>query len=363
MSKKLVWGTVFILSLCLLMLASCSNDDNDENPSKPIIHLTEIGSENSKIAVVGGDLHLEGNIVADGVIQRIDIEIHKEEGSSFKIEKSYVNGKYIGVKNADFHEHIDIPTETPEGEYHLHFTVTDKFGQATTIESELVIESVPVNISIEGLNFGSGHDFPDNKIAYIGTSPVVEATFIKAESGIDRIFVEIHSEGETAAFELDTVYAYTGETELKDFHKHLIIPDNAPSGDYHLHFKVYDKNGKSLTKSLDIAVKEAGITVSDLEIGSNNSATASNIHTEFKVNTLDPISSIRVRIYKASAPATYFYNNTFSDDFVSGDVKEFIFHKHLAATGAAVGEYLIEIRTNDNKGAYKTIKEKLIITE
>ncbi len=63
------------------------DDDNDENPSKPIIHLTEIGSENSKIAVAGGDLHLEGNIVADGVIQRIDIEIHKKSANRLNFTK------------------------------------------------------------------------------------------------------------------------------------------------------------------------------------------------------------------------------------------------------------------------------------
>lgn len=362
MKQKFLWGTILFLSMSLFIFSSCSSDDDDDNPAKPVINLTEVGSENNKTGVAGSDLHLEGSIVADGMIKQIDVEIHQESGGSFKIEKSYKDGKYIGVKNADFHEHIDIPAEAPAGHYHVHFTVTDQFGQATTAESELIIESVPVNITIEGFTFGSGHDFSNDKIGYIGTSPVVEATSIKAENGIDKIFVEIHSEGETAAFELDTTYTYAGETELKDFHKHVSIPSNAPAGDYHLHFKVYDKSGKSLEKSMDIEIKETGIAISGLEIGSDNSAVASNIHTEFKVNATDPLTSIRVRIYKAATPTTYVFNETYSDEFATGDVKEYTFHKHLKATGAAAGEYVIEIRINDAKGANKTIKEKLTIT-
>lgn len=364
MNKKIVWGAALLLNLCLLVFSSCSSDDDDNGPvfPKPAINLTEIGSENNKKAVAGSDLHLEGGIIADGLIKQIDIEIHQEDGGSFRIEKSYKDGKYIGVKNADFHEHIDIPADAPAGDYHLHFTVTDQSGQTTTVESELAIESAPVNITIEGLNFGSGHDFPHDKTGYIGTAPVVEATSIKAEDGIDRVFVEIHSEGETAAFDLDTTYVYTGETELKDFHKHILIPGNAPAGDYHLHFKVYDKNGKSLEKSMDIGIKETGIAVSGLEIGNNNSAVASNIHTEFKVDATDAIKSIRVRIYKEATPATYALNETYTDEFTAGDVKEYIFHKHLKATDAVAGEYIMEIRINDAKGANKTIKEKLTIT-
>lgn len=362
MKQKFLWGVIFLLNMSLVTFSSCSNDDDNNNPAKPLINLTEVGSENNKKGVAGSDLHLEGSIVADGLIKQIDVEIHQENGGNFKIEKSYKDGKYIGVKNADFHEHLDIPADAPAGNYHLHFTVTDQLGQTTTAESDLAIESAPINISIEGLVFGAGHDFPNNKIGYIGTAPVVEATSIKAENGIDRIFVEIHSEGETASFELDTTYTYIGETELKDFHKHILIPEKAPAGDYHLHFKVYDKTGKSLEKSMDIEVKETGINISGLEIGNSNSTVASNIHTEFKVNTTDPLKSIRIRVYKAETPATYALNETYTDEFAAGSVKEYTFHKHLKAAGATAGEYILEIRINDAKGANKTIKEKLTIT-
>ena len=121
-----------------LFLTSCGDDD-DDLPAKPSITLTEVGHDNAKHCHPGHDLHLEADVVAEGLIQRIDVEIHEENGGSFKIEKSYTDGKYIGIRNTEFHEHIDIPAEAPLGEYHLHFTVTDKNGQQTTVESELNI--------------------------------------------------------------------------------------------------------------------------------------------------------------------------------------------------------------------------------
>ncbi len=113
---------------------------------------------------------------------------------------------------------------------------------------------------------------------------------------------------------------------------------------------------------MDVEIRETGIIISDVEIGTNNSAIASNVHTELKVIATDPLASIRVRIYKANASTTYFYNTTFTEEFAAGNVKEYTLHKHLVATGATAGEYIIEIRVNDAKGANKTIKEKLTIT-
>ena len=112
-----------------------------KNPSAPKITLTEVGHENGGKAEQGDDLHLEADIVAEGLIQRIHVEIHQENGS-YEIEKNYTTGKYIGVKNTEFHEHIDIPADAPLGAYHLHFTVTDNEGQTATAKAHLeVIEN------------------------------------------------------------------------------------------------------------------------------------------------------------------------------------------------------------------------------
>ena len=74
-----------------MFLTSCGDDD-DDLPAKPSITLTEVGHDNAKHCHPGHDLHLEADVVAEGLIQRIDVEIHEENGGSFKIEKSYTDG-------------------------------------------------------------------------------------------------------------------------------------------------------------------------------------------------------------------------------------------------------------------------------
>lgn len=136
---KNILNMSLMMALFTLSFTSCNNDDNDNLPSKPSITLTEVGHDNSKHAHPGHDLHLEADLLADGLIQRIDIEIHQEGGANKIVEKSYTEGKYIGVRNAEFHEHLDIPSTAPLGEYHLHFTVTDKSGQQTTVGSHIEV--------------------------------------------------------------------------------------------------------------------------------------------------------------------------------------------------------------------------------
>ncbi len=134
MKKNIILAISSVLLLAGLA-ASCKKDDA---AAKPVITLTEVGHDNSRHAMRGDDMHLEADIVAEGLIKRIDVEIHKEDGS-YEIEKSYTEGKYLGVKNTEFHEHIDIPAEAPLGEYHLHFTVTDKKGQTTLAEAHIEV--------------------------------------------------------------------------------------------------------------------------------------------------------------------------------------------------------------------------------
>ena len=137
MKRYIIMSLVMALLTVAFVFSSCKKDD--EMPDKPIITLTEVGHDNSRHAHPGHDMHLEADVLADGLISRIDIEIHQESGNCFEIEKAYTDGKYIGVKNIEFHEHVDIPVDAPIGEYHLHFTVTDKEGQQTTAECHIEI--------------------------------------------------------------------------------------------------------------------------------------------------------------------------------------------------------------------------------
>ncbi|MDR2362238.1 MAG: DUF4625 domain-containing protein [Prevotellaceae bacterium] len=141
MNKKMILGALLLTSVGLCAVSACTDDDT--KPAKPVVAITGIGSHDGPEGTVkaGDELHLEADIVAEGLIARIDVEIHQEDGGSFEIEKPYTEGAYIGVKNATFHEHIDIPSEAPAGEYHLHLTVQDREGQTTTAEAELEIEA------------------------------------------------------------------------------------------------------------------------------------------------------------------------------------------------------------------------------
>ncbi|WP_313264485.1 DUF4625 domain-containing protein [Sphingobacterium sp.] len=139
----------FLLSTILLGFLSSCKKDNEDIPAlaKPQIGTLEVGSGNNKTVKAGSDLHLEGDLVAEALIAKIEIEIHQEGGGQYKFTKAYTEGKYIGVKNATFHEHIDVPADAPAGAYHFHFTVTDKAGNATTVESPLTIEGSDAKVA------------------------------------------------------------------------------------------------------------------------------------------------------------------------------------------------------------------------
>ena len=124
---------LIVLSTLILAFAACG-----KTPSAPTVTLTEVGHENSGKAEQGDDLHLEADIVAEGLIKCILVEIHRENGA-YEIVNSYATGKYIGVRNTEFHEHIDIPADAPLGGYHLHLTVTDNKGQTATAEASVEV--------------------------------------------------------------------------------------------------------------------------------------------------------------------------------------------------------------------------------
>lgn len=139
----------FLLSTILFGFLSSCKKDNEEIPAlaKPQISALEIGSGNNKTVQAGSDLHLEGDILAEALIAKIEIEVHQEGGGQYKFTKAYTDGKYIGVKNATFHEHIDVPADAPAGAYHFHFTVTDKAGNTTTVESPLTIQGTDAKVA------------------------------------------------------------------------------------------------------------------------------------------------------------------------------------------------------------------------
>ena len=63
---------------------------------------------------------MEAEVIAEGVIEKIEVDMHPEEGPGADIEAVYTK-LCRSKKNADFHEHIDIPATATPGEYHFSF--------------------------------------------------------------------------------------------------------------------------------------------------------------------------------------------------------------------------------------------------
>ena len=122
-----------------LLFASCDVSNEDPDFMAPVISDFELGANNSHIAYVGSDIHIENKIDAEGKISTIDIEIHMEdESAGWFYEHTY--DEFSGLLNTTFHKHVDIPADAAIGEYHFHFTVTDMAGNQTTVEEHLEIQ-------------------------------------------------------------------------------------------------------------------------------------------------------------------------------------------------------------------------------
>ena len=196
------------------LLSSCKKDDADiPTSTKPEIGALEIGLDNSKTVKAGSDLHLDGDIVAEALIDKIEIEIHQEAGD-FKFAKIYTDEKYAGKKNATFHEHIDIPSEAPAGQYHFHLTVTDKAGNTTTVESPLTIQAADAKVAFK-LVFTEVDAHPHGDHFHD----------IADKSGLEPISVNFDNNGKA----------------LGDGHAHII-----PAGVYKIDFKQFDATGQEI---------------------------------------------------------------------------------------------------------------------
>ena len=155
-------------------LFSFSCDKNDEIPA-PEIGDFELGLGNSHTAYAGGDVHIEAEVVAEGKISTIAVEIHEagegedhdhdhEHDHGFEFDSTYT--EFANLYNTTFHKHVDIPVTAEVGTYHFHFIVTDLQGKQTEVEVEdfevlqIVDETAPA-ISVtssptDGQTFSNG---------------------------------------------------------------------------------------------------------------------------------------------------------------------------------------------------------------
>lgn len=132
-----------------LLVVSCSDDD----VKAPQVEITELGYENSGVAYAGHDLHIDAEFLAEGKIENVRLTIHVDEDhlkeghvdhEEWHVDSTYITG-FTGLKNADFHEHVEVPEHAEEGEYHLHLYVTDMEGNQSSEEALFIVVYDPEN--------------------------------------------------------------------------------------------------------------------------------------------------------------------------------------------------------------------------
>ncbi len=124
-------------------------EDEDPTIAKPEVTIMELGvgetHGDDHTAIVGSDLHIEAEIVAEGTIDLVKVLIHPEgeehksamHEDEWELDTTYT--KFSGLKNTTFHEHVDIDTSAEAGEYHFDIIVTDMEGNQSSAEAELEI--------------------------------------------------------------------------------------------------------------------------------------------------------------------------------------------------------------------------------
>ena len=248
-----------VITLLAITFYSCSSDDDDNNvPNAPVIADFEVGEggthgEEGQIAYRGSDLHLEAEILAENTISSITVNIHSDEVTPGEGEEAWemiatYNDTNYQVKNTHLHEHYDIPSSAPAGEYHVIVTVMDQAGNDTTIEEHITIIA-PITVS----------EMDMSETAARGTDIHLEF-MMNATSGIHNITVDIHghdlpvAEGEVT-WEFEEIYedGYHGETEIM-FHEHISVPATAPSGEYHVLIVIEDEDGNAYEYNDHISV-------------------------------------------------------------------------------------------------------------
>lgn len=361
----------FLLFLFLgftAFLTSCKKDDPEPVFNAPTVDLNEVGRDNSKAVTAGSDLHIEAQLLAEALIQKIDIEIHQEEGS-FEIKESYTEGQYIGVKSTEFHEHIDIPEDAPAGIYHLHLTVYDKQGKTTTAESELTISSRgPV---IVNLKYGS-KDVRDDKIANVGLDGIVDSKLyisgdITSLAKVKSVVLRLDQKGAQIGLlvnDIDITDQFDAGTGKLDAGVSIPWDMRRYPGTYNLKLTVTDENGVSNDVNEDVEVS-INPFIEGFELGSGHDAgdrinriayIGKDVHIQGDIYCLvNRLTSIHIEIIQDIAvnPRKLIKTYDVASNYFGavGGTRNDHFHQHIdIPADMPEGKYKFSILVTDREG-------------
>ncbi|MUU77104.1 DUF4625 domain-containing protein [Winogradskyella sp. HL2-2] len=252
---KLIAITLFLGTF----LYSCSSDDDGSSSNAPVISNFEYGEGSThstdQVAYKGSDIHIEADITAEEIVSSITLSIHAhdltpgDDEEDWDFVQVFTDSNYMAI-NPTFHEHIDVPTNIPSGEYHIELLVTDELGNSTEVEGYIqILDYITLSeISIDA-TVARGSDMHTEFM-------------ITAVNGIHNISVDIHAHDLTPVdgeveWDYEAVFeeGYHELTEA-DFHEHIDVPATAPAGEYHVIFTVEDEDGNTEEYETHIDVTE-----------------------------------------------------------------------------------------------------------
>lgn len=238
MKKKLFIGALALLSVFAMVLTSCDNDD--VTPSSIEFKDPEFGHDNNKIGIIGGDIHLECDIVSNAKIRVIQVALLKNNKPV--TSQIYDNAKYVGVLNTKFHEHLKLSDDLEEGEYTCIIAVTTVDNTTRYISEKIQLKKKTVDTKAPKIT--------NLKVNKMTAAPNEKLTFqanIETTSDIKEIEVEFHGDKEHE-IEINDLNGKKGKIT---FNKELAVPAECKPGTYHIHFTVKDVDGRETTEEIE----------------------------------------------------------------------------------------------------------------
>lgn len=225
------WRLILIGILLGLSISACKKEKTNDISEQPTIEIKEVGTNNSKVAYTGFDLHIDAEVKAPRKISSIKLQITLAETNyGWDLVKIYKDG-YAGTKNADFHEHVDVPATAKPGIYTLLLLVTDENGKTaqTKVNFEVVKDlTLP---SIENI-----------LLKTVSASTLNISGTIKAPNKVEKLVVEVQSSAWTKE------YTYI-DADMVGQTSYILNKDvditGSPAGHYHVNITLTDKAGKS----------------------------------------------------------------------------------------------------------------------
>lgn len=223
---------LLVPAVWMMGLSSCKKDEGAGTSALPVVIIKEVGANNSKVAYPDTDLHLDADIQAPGKIVGIKVQITLAETNyGWDFRKTYTQG-YEGLKNAKFHEHIDIPQDARAGKYTVLLLVADALGEKSQDKVDFEIKA---DASLPAIK--------DRSLKVLSRSTLNLSGTIQALGKVNRIELEVQSAAWSKKFLWNEPAMVDQQTFQLD--KNIDIT-GAPAGHYHINVTLFDQVGKSV---------------------------------------------------------------------------------------------------------------------